>query len=616
MKRILTAVLGLALLGAPAAAFARGGGGGGHAVGGGGFHGGGGAFPRRRRLPRGTSRWIPRRLPHRRTVRRLSRPGPRGTGLLPRPLRRRSRSRPGRRRAPSGRSHRRPRLPGPQRRRARRIGPGWSYAPYPGWAWGRPPLGLERVHLGLAAGLRAPPTYRSPSERGRLCFDPWSPGLPVRLTGRERFGSLSLSRPTRSRRAHAPASCRNAKRRQHQRQAARARTARAFRSCRSGYPLRAPSTNRPRRCRPRPWRSSRPRPSCRRCCFARRSRCCRRSPSSRRHRRAEERRCRRRGAHTGRRSTSAPPGTGPWHSRPCIRPARRPSGPCRSPCRIPCRCRRRRSGPAPPWASRLFRWGSFDNRRLPDRRPPRRPGRRRTRSPGRDRRSSRSGRPDRADRRRPRSRRRRPPIADPILVCSLVLMHLGSLQSPSVVSQTVGGPQGNSVVEQGLTQTPRLQTCPTGQRPGASRIVDDAVTVVIEEVAGLRPRLDVLPALDVHAAVRALGGAAGADAGLSAVAGLPAARAVDAADVEDEVVEVAVVAGAGIVGQRAIAGHAASPAGRTGRLVLERDVVAVRIAGRLVDERRDPRQPFRRSPGGRVRVDRPASTSSADKGCR
>ena len=39
MKRILTAVLGLALLGAPAAAFARGGGG--HAGGGGGFHGGG-----------------------------------------------------------------------------------------------------------------------------------------------------------------------------------------------------------------------------------------------------------------------------------------------------------------------------------------------------------------------------------------------------------------------------------------------------------------------------------------------------------------------------------------------------------------------------------------------
>src|SRR6185312_1821324 len=74
--------------------------------------------------------------------------------------------------------------------------------------------------------------------------------------------------------------------------------------------------------------------------------------------------------------------------------------------------------------------------------------------------------------------------------------------------------------------------------PGRVRVVDDPVAVVIEQIAGFRPRLDVLTALDVHAAIGALGGAARADAGHPRIAGLPATLAVDAADVEDEVVEV------------------------------------------------------------------------------
>ena len=179
-------------------------------------------------------------------------------------------------------------------------------------------------------------------------------------------------------------------------------------------------------------------------------------------------------------------------------------------------------------------------------------------------------------------------------------MHLGSLQSPSVVSQTVGGPQGNSLFEQGLTQTPWLQTCPVGQRPGASGLSMMPSQSSSRQVADLGARLDVLPALDVHAAVRALGGAAGADARHPRVAGLSAARAIEAADVEDEVVEVAVVAlvspGFGFPGR-------SRPAGRAHRLVLERDVVAVGIGDRLVDERGDPRRAVGGGPAGRVIVE-------------
>src|SRR5262249_26289988 len=92
---------------------------------------------------------------------------------------------------------------------------------------------------------------------------------------------------------------------------------------------------------------------------------------------------------------------------------------------------------------------------------------------------------------------------------------------------------------------------------------------------------------DGHAAVRALGGAALTDSGHPGVADLAAPGAVDAAHVEDEVVEVAVVAAAGE--RHGVAPRvAAMPAGRAGRLVLESDVVAVRIGGRLIDERRDP----------------------------
>src|SRR4029079_15579373 len=90
-----------------------------------------------------------------------------------------------------------------------------------------------------------------------------------------------------------------------------------------------------------------------------------------------------------------------------------------------------------------------------------------------------------------------------------------------------------------------------------------------------------------HPGALALGDAAGADPlHVRNGAGLAAVLAGDAADVEDEVVEVAVVAVRRDVG---LATRAATPARRAGGQVLEGDVVGVRIGDRVIDERRDPR---------------------------
>src|SRR6185436_10755540 len=103
--------------------------------------------------------------------------------------------------------------------------------------------------------------------------------------------------------------------------------------------------------------------------------------------------------------------------------------------------------------------------------------------------------------------------------------------------------------------------------------VDHAVTVVVLVVALLGRRLDGLPALGRHPAGRALGDTARADAHRAGNrAGIAAQVAREAGDVEDEVVEVAVVLRV-----------AALPARRAGRQILERDVVGLRVRDRLVD---------------------------------
>ena len=159
MKRILTAVLGLALLAAPAAAFARGGGGG-HA-GGGGFHGGG-RLPRRR-LYGGGFHAAPAAGFH--GGFRTAAPyggypragGPRGAGHYRGPY--------GGVRGPvvgvrpvGGRVY----VPGYWGLNGGVrvwIGPGWSYAPYPGWAWVGPHWAWNGYTWVWQQGYWAPPTY-------------------------------------------------------------------------------------------------------------------------------------------------------------------------------------------------------------------------------------------------------------------------------------------------------------------------------------------------------------------------------------------------------------------------------------------------------------------------
>jgi hypothetical protein len=143
MKRILTAVLGLALLAAPAAAFARGGGhgGGGHA--GGGFHGGGGfhAAPAagfhggfHAAAPYGGFRGPAVRVG----------PGFRGPVVGVRPV--------------GGRVF----IPGYWGFRGGVrvwIGPGWSYAPYDGWNWVSPHWAWNGYTWVWQQGYWAPPVY-------------------------------------------------------------------------------------------------------------------------------------------------------------------------------------------------------------------------------------------------------------------------------------------------------------------------------------------------------------------------------------------------------------------------------------------------------------------------
>ena len=133
------------------------------------------------------------------------------------------------------------------------------------------------------------------------------------------------------------------------------------------------------------------------------------------------------------------------------------------------------------------------------------------------------------------------------LIADLIRAAVG-VHAPRVLAEPVGrvadgrGTAGKLAGRTGADADASAADLPRRTEAGRVGIVDDAVAVVVEEVAGLGPRLDVLPADDRHPAVRALGGAAGADARHHRVAGLSAARAIDAADVKDEVVEVAVVA--------------------------------------------------------------------------
>ncbi len=155
-------------------------------------------------------------------------------------------------------------------------------------------------------------------------------------------------------------------------------------------------------------------------------------------------------------------------------------------------------------------------------------------------------------------------------------MQSRSLQSPSVESQVRPTAQGNSLSSQKWRQTPWLQTSLGGQ---SCAFVDHAVAVVVLVVALLGRRHDGLAAGGRRPAARALGDAARADPHrVRHRAGIAAEVAGQAADVEDEVVEVAVVLRV-----------AALPAHRAGRKVFERDVIGLRVGDRLVDQHRHPR---------------------------
>ena len=146
MKRILTAVFGLALLAAPAAAFARGGGGG-HA--GGGFHGGGGFHAAPAAGFHGGFRVAQPYGGYRGPAVRVA-PGYRGPvygargPVVVRPV--------------SGRVY----VPGYWGYRGGAsvwIGPTWSVAPYSGWNWVAPHWAWNGYTWVWQQGYWAPPTY-------------------------------------------------------------------------------------------------------------------------------------------------------------------------------------------------------------------------------------------------------------------------------------------------------------------------------------------------------------------------------------------------------------------------------------------------------------------------
>ena len=155
MKRILTAVLGLALLAAPAAAFARGGGGGQRVV--------------------AADSTAAGRLSRRRGLRRRPRwrhgggfhaaapygafhgPAVRGAPGIPRPVRRRSR--PGRRVQPIGGRIYVPGYWGFSGGVSVWIGPSWTYAPYSGWNWVAAHWAWNGYTWVWQEGYWAPPAY-------------------------------------------------------------------------------------------------------------------------------------------------------------------------------------------------------------------------------------------------------------------------------------------------------------------------------------------------------------------------------------------------------------------------------------------------------------------------
>jgi len=148
MKRILTAVLGLALLAAPAAAFAHAGGG--HAGGGAGFHGGGFHAAPAAGFHGGLRVAQPYGGYHRPAVRvapgYYHGPAPyyRGPVVGVRPA--------------AGRVY----VPGYWGLNGGVrvwVGPSWSYAPYAGWAWVGPHWAWNGYTWVWQQGYWAPPAY-------------------------------------------------------------------------------------------------------------------------------------------------------------------------------------------------------------------------------------------------------------------------------------------------------------------------------------------------------------------------------------------------------------------------------------------------------------------------